>query len=125
VWDAGSSPSRGEKAIKAVLRIRDIFFPNPGSRIPNPYFRELNDNFLSKKFYNSLEIGPNFFFKLKKISFNFVIFVARKKGRTTIFFPLLFCCCLRICDMRSEIQIKIIDKKTKNRYCCCIYNKEG
>ncbi len=41
--------------------IRDRFFPDPGSRIPNPYFWELSDNFLGKKFYNSLKICPNFF----------------------------------------------------------------
>ncbi len=38
--------------------------------------------FWSKKFYNSLQIGPNFFlYQFKnKISLNFVIFVATKKG---------------------------------------------
>jgi hypothetical protein len=43
------------------IRIR--FFPDPGSRswIPNPYFCELSDNFLGKKFYNSLKIGINIF----------------------------------------------------------------
>ncbi len=68
----------------------DPFFS--GSRIPNLYFWELIDNFLGKKFYNSLWISPHFFlhqFK-NKIIFNFVIFqfifVAAKKGRTTIFF---------------------------------------
>jgi hypothetical protein len=35
--------------------IRNGFFwiPDLGSRIPNPYFLELSDNFLGKKFYNS------------------------------------------------------------------------
>jgi hypothetical protein len=47
-----------------------------GSRIPNPYFRELGDNFLDKKFYN---------FK-NKIIFNFVKFVATIKGMTKNFF---------------------------------------
>ncbi len=50
------------------------FFPDPGSRIPNPYFWELNDNFLGKKLYNSLKIGPNFFlvhFKNKIIYLQF------------------------------------------------------
>jgi hypothetical protein len=58
--------------------IRNRFFPYLGSRIPNPYLRELSDNFLGKKFYNSLKIGPNFFLQhLKtKIMFNFVKFVA-------------------------------------------------
>jgi hypothetical protein len=39
------------------------FFPDPGSRIadPNPYFLELSDKFLGKKFYNSLKTGPHFF----------------------------------------------------------------
>jgi hypothetical protein len=35
--------------------------PNPGFRIPTPYFLELSDKFLGKKFYNSLKTGPNFF----------------------------------------------------------------
>jgi hypothetical protein len=56
-----------------VLRIR-IWDPVPfwpldpgsvigffsGSRIPNPYFWELSDNFLGKNFNNSLKFGPNF-----------------------------------------------------------------
>jgi hypothetical protein len=40
--------------------IRNKFFPDPGSWIPNPYFLELSDKFLGKKFYNSLKTGPNF-----------------------------------------------------------------
>ncbi len=48
------------------------------SRIPNPFFWELSDNFLGKKFYNSLKIGPHFFLQhfKTKIMFNFVKFVA-------------------------------------------------
>ncbi len=40
-----------------------VFFriPDLGSRIPTPYFLELSDKFLGKKFYNSLKTGPNFF----------------------------------------------------------------
>ncbi len=54
------------------------FFPDLGSRIPNPYFWELSDNFLGKSSKNSLKIGPNFFLRhLKtKILCNFVKFVA-------------------------------------------------
>ncbi len=85
-----------------MLRIRDPvpFFPldpDPGSgigfsgsRIPTPYFLELSDKFLGKKFYNSLKTGPNYLLPhLKnKIIFNFV---ATKKGLTTNFFsPLSF-----------------------------------
>jgi hypothetical protein len=66
------------------------FFPDLGSRIPTPYFLELSDKFLGKKCYNSLKTGPNFFFSIKK-KFNFVKFVAAKKGLTTNFFsPLSF-----------------------------------
>ncbi len=36
-------------------------FLTPGSGIPNSYFSELSDNFLGKKFHNSLKFGPNFF----------------------------------------------------------------
>jgi hypothetical protein len=48
--------------------------PDLGSRIPNSYFGELSDNFLGKKFYNSLKIGPNFFLQhfKTKIILNFV-----------------------------------------------------
>ncbi len=44
--------------------IRNGFIPDPGSQIPdpNPIFLKLCDNFLGKKFYNSLKIEPNFFF---------------------------------------------------------------
>jgi hypothetical protein len=67
-------------------RIRDRFFS--GSRIPTPYFLELSDKFLGKKFYNSLKSAQIFFLQhLKnKIIFNFVKFVATKKGLTTNFF---------------------------------------
>ncbi len=34
--------------------IRDPEYFFPGSRIPKPYFWELSDNFLGKKFYNSV-----------------------------------------------------------------------
>ncbi len=59
--------------------IRNRFFS--GSRIPTPYFLELSDKFLGKKFYNSLKTGPIFFLRhLKnKIIFNFEKFVATKK----------------------------------------------
>jgi hypothetical protein len=40
---------------------------DPGSRILNLYFGELSDNFLGEKFYNSLKIGPNFFFSISKL----------------------------------------------------------
>ncbi len=55
--------------------IRDRFFPDPGSRIPNPYFLELSKNFFGKNFYNSLKIGPEFL-RHFKFFFNFVKFVA-------------------------------------------------
>ncbi len=65
-----------------------------GSRIPNPYFGEVSDILLGKKFYNSLKTYPNFFSSTfqNKIIFNFVKFVATKKDMKTNFFTLLFCC---------------------------------
>jgi hypothetical protein len=59
----------------------------PGSQIPNPYFLELSDTFLGKKFFNSLKIGPNVFLQHFKneIIINFVKFLATKKGMTTHF----------------------------------------
>jgi hypothetical protein len=82
-----------------IFRIPDLVF-----RIPNPYFRELSDNFLGKKFYNSLKIGPNFFLQhfKTKIMYNFVKFVATLKGMTSNFFyPSLL---LLFLDPRSEIR---------------------
>ncbi len=82
-----------------IRSVADPAGPDPGSRIPNPYFLELNDKCLVKKSYNSLKIGPNFFLQhfKNKIIFNFVKFVkfvkfvATKKGmRTDFFSPLPF-----------------------------------
>jgi hypothetical protein len=76
--------------------IRNRFFfqiPDLGSRILTPYFLELSDKFLGKKFYNSLKTGQSVFHQLlkNKIIFNIVKFVATKKGLTTNFFsPLSF-----------------------------------
>jgi hypothetical protein len=88
--------------------IRNRFFS--GSRIPNPYFWELSDNFWGTKCYNSLKFGPNLVFQLfrNKIIFNFVKFVATKKGLTTNFFsPLSFVAVFRsgIRDPGSGINI--------------------
>jgi hypothetical protein len=69
-------------------RIRDL-----GSRISTPYFLELSDKFLGEKIYISFKTGPIFFSSafINKIIFNFVKFVAAKKGLTTNFFsPLSF-----------------------------------
>ncbi len=83
--------------------IRNRFFPDAWSRIPNPYFWELCDNFLGKKFYNSLKICPNFFFNISKIKkFNFVKFMAHKKVMTTNFFHP--CLSLLFLDPGSEIR---------------------
>jgi hypothetical protein len=69
------------------------FFPDPGSRtrILNPYFLELSDKFLGKKFYNSFKTCQKIFLQhfKNKIIFNFVKFVATKKGLTTNFFSTL------------------------------------
>ncbi len=79
--------------------IRDLgsgigFFriPDLGSRIPNPYFWELRDNFLGKKFYNSLKIGPNFFlqhFKNKIVQFC-EIYDSKKRYDNKFFSPMSF-----------------------------------
>jgi hypothetical protein len=81
----GDSPSPDDRPNRR-REVRTL--KSTGFRIPNPYFWELFDNFLGKKFYNSLKIGPNYFlqhFKNKTI-LNFVKFVATKNGMTTIFF---------------------------------------
>ncbi len=76
--------------------IRNRFFPDPGFCISDPgsqtyIFESFSDKFLGKKFYNSLKTGPNFFLQhfKNKIIYNFVTFVATKKGLTTQFFSSL------------------------------------
>jgi hypothetical protein len=70
--------------------IRNRFQVDPESRIPDPKPQThiFSDNFLGKKFYNSLKIGHNFFLQhfINKIIFNFVKFMATKKGMATNFF---------------------------------------
>jgi hypothetical protein len=43
--------------------IRNKFFPDPGSRIPNPYFCELSDKFLGKSILKSFVNGLNFLYQ--------------------------------------------------------------
>ncbi len=86
--------------------MRKRFFPDPWSGIPNPYFWELSDNFLGKKFFNSLKIGQNFslqHFK-NKIILNFVKFMFTKKVWQLIFFHSSLCCCFWI---RDPVWVKI------------------
>ncbi len=98
--------------------IRNRFFADLGSRIPNPYFWELIDNLLGKKFYNSLKIGPNYFLKhFKKNNFKFCEICGYKKWYDNkFFFSPLFCCCFCVLDPRSRIRdpgwvkIRIRDK---------------
>jgi hypothetical protein len=65
--------------------IRDPKWVFSGSRISDPgnqtHIRELSDNFLGKKFYNSLKIGPNFFLQhfKNKIIYNFMKLMATKR----------------------------------------------
>ncbi len=88
-------------------------FLTPGSRIPNPYFWELSDNFLDKKFYNSLKICPNFFLQhfKTKIIFNFCEICGYIKSyENKFFFTPLFWCCFWIWDPRSGMgKIRIRD----------------
>ncbi len=83
IWNRFFSGSRisdsGSRISDSGSRISDS-----GSRIPTPYFLELSDKFLGKKFYNSLKTGPNFFVQFCEI-------FGYKKGLTTNFFsPLSF-----------------------------------
>jgi hypothetical protein len=62
------------------------FFPDPGSRIPNPYFENLRTNF----WVNGIIILwlNNILYQFKnKIIYYFMIFVATKNGRTKNFSP--------------------------------------
>jgi hypothetical protein len=69
-------------------RIPDIWsrISDPGSK--NPYFWKPSYSFLGKKFYISLKICQIFFLQhfKNKIIFNFLKFMATKKGMTTNFF---------------------------------------
>ncbi len=118
------------------------FIPDPGSRIPNLYFWKLSDTFLSKKFYNSLKFGPNFFLQHFKNKFflHFVKFVATKKFMTTNFFHPSFCSCFGSVIRDPgwvKIRIRYTGKKAPNlsmykkisdwylRFCffCCLQDK--
>jgi hypothetical protein len=81
--------------------------PDLGSRIPNPYFWEHSDNFLSKKLYDSLKIGPKIFFliisKLNNFKFCEICGYKKKYDNKFCFTP-LFCCCFWIRDPRSGIR---------------------
>ncbi len=94
IWDPGSEIRclfdpwiRDPEWVFSGSRISDL-----GSRIPNPYFWELSDNFLGKKFYNSLKNWPKFFFfyisKVKCSSILWNLWL-QKKGMTTNFFSTL------------------------------------
>ncbi len=107
LFSSVADPDQGSGAFLTPRSgIRNRFFPDPGSRIPNPYFWELRDNFLGKKFYNSLKIGPNFFlqrFKNKIVQFC-EIYDFKKKLWQQIFFTNVFHCCFWIRDPGSEIR---------------------
>ncbi len=88
------------------IRIGFFRISDPGSRIPNPYFWELRDNFLGKKFYNSLKIGPNFFlqhFKNKIVKFC-ESYDSKKRYDNIFFFTNDLHCCFWIRDPRSGIR---------------------
>ncbi len=101
-------PSSGQ----AVLRIRDPvpFWPlDPGSRIRNRFFPDPGSQthiFDNKRFYNSLKIDPNFFLQTSKnkIIYNFVKFVAIKKGFHPSLLLLFFDPGSEIRDPRSGIR---------------------
>ncbi len=58
-WPLDPDPGSGI----GFFRIPDLGYriSDPRSWIPTPYFLELSDKFLDKKFYNSLKTGPKFF----------------------------------------------------------------
>ncbi len=75
--------------------------PDLGS---NPYFWELIDNCLGKKFYNSLKIGPNFFFstsKLKLFAILWNLWLHKKLWQQFFFHPSLL---LMFLHPESEIR---------------------
>ncbi len=80
--------------------------PDLGFRIPHLYFWDLSDNFLGKKFYNSLKNWHKFFFlqtSKNNIIYNFVK-ISQKRYENNFFFTPLFCCCCWIRDPGYEIR---------------------
>ncbi len=111
---------------KPVLRIRDPvpfwpldpgsrsrFFPDTWSRIPdpNPIFLRTYWQFLVKKFYNSLKIGPNIFSSAVQ-NWNNLQFCEMcgyiKSYDNKFFFTPLLCCCFWIRDP-GWVKIRIRD----------------
>ncbi len=79
-----------------------LFWPlDPASRIPNPYFKELN-NFLGLILGQLAQIFFLHTCSKIKIILNFLKFMATKKLRQLIF-PLLFFCCCWIQDLGSGL----------------------
>ena len=128
---------------KPVLRIRDPvpFWPlDPGSgigvsgsRIPNPYFLEISDNFLGKKFNNPLKICPNFFLQhfKNKIILNFCDICGYNKRYDNKFFSPLSLDAVFGSGIRDPgwVKIRIRDKhpgsatlivRSKSRIFVCI-----
>jgi hypothetical protein len=108
-----NNPFSGQQPVLRI-RIRDPvpFWPLdpewvfPGSRIPNPYFWELSDNFWVKSSIILSKLTQIFFLQhfKNKIIYNFVQFVATKKvWKKKKFFTPLLSCCFWIRDPGSEM----------------------
>ncbi len=97
IWLFSSSVADPDPGSSAFLTpgsgIGFFRIPGLGSRILNPYFWELSDNFLSKKVYNSLIMAQIFC----------EIYGYKKSCDNKLFFTPLFCCRFWIRDPRSGI----------------------
>jgi hypothetical protein len=87
-------PSIADPASGAFLTsgsgIGVFWFPDLVFRIPNPYFWERSENFLSKKYSNCSSVGSNFFlhlFKIKVIFNLWNIWLKKKLKQEIYFFP--------------------------------------
>ncbi len=90
-----ANPDPGDPGSGALLTpesgTRDEIFPDPG------YQTHVSESLVAMfkkrkipRYLSYLPIGSKIFVPLKKIVFNFVKFLARKKVETKIFFPFLF-----------------------------------
>jgi hypothetical protein len=72
--------------------IRNRFFPDLGSRIPDPYFWELSDNLLGKSFINLWKLAQIFFFSISEIQFSILwnLWLQKKVWQQFFFSPLSF-----------------------------------
>ncbi len=90
--------------------IRNRFFPDPGSRIPDPsalahIFESLMIIFWVQRYIIHCKLAQIFFFTGSKIIFNLILwYLWLQKNVQQFFFTPLFCCCFWFRDPGFEIR---------------------